>query len=83
MLDKIITICNKFLTLTLAQLAGAVEYTDCFSAEEYPPPNKCPGYNTKKIWWWGSSNAPALWNVEYPVIAIAPSSTLARSGSTW
>ena len=35
------------------------------------------------IWWWGSSNAGALGNAEYPFIAIAPRSTLARSGSTW
>ena len=27
----------------IAQLAGAVEYTDCTCA-----PNKCPGYNTKQ-----------------------------------
>ena len=27
--------------------------------------------------------SPALGNVEYPFIAIAPRSTLARSGSTW
>ena len=28
---------------------GAVEYTDSFSAEEYPHPlNECPGYDTKQ-----------------------------------
>ena len=35
------------------------------------------------IWWWGSSNAGALGNVEYPFIGIAPRSTLTQSGSTW
>ena len=35
------------------------------------------------IWWWGSSNAEALENADYTFIAIAPSSTLTRSGSTW
>ena len=30
----------------LAQSAGAVEYTDRFSAEP-PPPNESPGYDTK------------------------------------
>ena len=35
------------------------------------------------IWWWGSSSAGALGNVEYPFITIASRSTLARSGSTW
>ena len=29
--------------------AGAVEYTECASAEGYnPPPNECPGYDTKQ-----------------------------------
>ena len=36
--------------ISLAQSAGAVEYTDCFSAEgeDLPPPNECPGYDTKQ-----------------------------------
>ena len=25
-----------------------VEYTNCFSAEGWEPPNECPGYNTKQ-----------------------------------
>ena len=32
----------------IAQSAGAVEYTDCTSAEGYDPPNECPGYDTKQ-----------------------------------
>ena len=33
----------------IAQSAGAVEYTDCFSAEGWDPPtNECPGYDTKQ-----------------------------------
>ena len=28
-------------------MAGAVEYTDCFSAEKYTP-NECPVYDTKQ-----------------------------------
>ena len=35
------------------------------------------------VWWWGSSDAGALGTAEYPFNAIAPGSTLARSGSTW
>ena len=37
------------------------------------------------IWhyWWLPSNAGALGNAENPFIAIAPRSTLARSGSIW
>ena len=35
--------------VSLAQLAGAVEYTDCFSAKgKTPPRNECPGYDTKQ-----------------------------------
>ena len=33
------------------------------------------------IWWWGSSNAGALGNAEYPFIVITPRSTLAQGGS--
>ena len=32
-----------------AQLAGAVEYTDCISAEGKDSPNECPRYDTKTI----------------------------------
>ena len=35
------------------------------------------------IWWWGSSDAGAWGNAEYPFIAIAPRSTLPWNGSTW
>ena len=32
-----------------AQSSGAVEYTDCISAEGVrSSPNKCPGYDTKQ-----------------------------------
>ena len=31
------------LTVYIAQLAGAVEYTDCTNAEGLRPPTKCPG----------------------------------------
>ena len=31
-----------------AQSAGAIEYTDCTSAEVKTPPNECPGYDTKQ-----------------------------------
>ena len=31
------------------QLVGAIEYTDCTSAEgSYTPPDECPGYDTKQ-----------------------------------
>ena len=62
---------TKYLFL-IAQSAGA----------EDPPPTSVLDM-TLKIWWWGSSDAGALGNADYPFIAIAPRSTLARSGSTW
>ena len=37
------------------QLAGAVEYTNCISSEEYSL-NECPGYNFKP----SDSRAPTL-----------------------
>ena len=36
------------ITLCIAQSAGAVEYTDWTSAEEYDPTNECPAYDTKQ-----------------------------------
>ena len=51
-------------------LAGAVEYTDCTSAEGQDPPpiNECPGYDTKqsdgevpvKLGLWGMWSTPSL-----------------------
>ena len=64
------------LSVKAAQSAQAVEYTDSISAdgEDLLPPrlNKYTGYNTG-----------ALGNTEHPIIAIAPRSSLTRSGSTW
>ena len=33
---------------SVAQSAGAVEYTDCTSAEGLEPPHECPRYDTKQ-----------------------------------
>ena len=39
---------ESFIFGELALSAGAVEYTNCFSAEGVrPPTNECPGYDTK------------------------------------
>ena len=66
-----------------AQSAGIVEYTDCISAEVAGPPhNECPDNDTKQSDGGRSSNAGTLENLEYLFIAIAPWSSLARSGST-
>ena len=57
----------------LAWSAGAVEYTDCISAEgQDPPRSKCPGYDIKP------SDGEALENVEYPFIAITLKFMLTR-----
>ena len=47
--SKRLSYLSKLTTDTIAQSAGVVEYTDCFSAEGYPPPaNECPGNDTKQ-----------------------------------
>ena len=66
---------------SLTQLAGAAEYTSCFSVEGQDSPNKCPGYDTKPSD--GEAAAGALRNAVYPFIAIVSRYTLAWSGSTW
>ena len=43
-------------THTLAQLTGAVQYTNCISAERYDTPNEYPGYDTKR----SDSESPVL-----------------------
>ena len=64
----------------MAQLAGAVEYTDRIPAEWLNFSNKCPGYDTKQIDGEAFSNAAgSLGTVEYTFIAIA--STLTQNGS--
>ena len=59
---------------TIAPLAGAVEYTDCCSAEGYDPPththNEYPGYDTKQS------------DGEVPVMQSTPSQLL-LSGPPW
>ena len=63
--------------MSLDQLAGAAEYTNCISAEGEDYSNECPEYDTKQ----SDSEARGMRNT--PVIAIAPRSTLVRSDSTW
>ena len=51
-----------------SQSAGAVEYTDCISAEEYDSPNENPAYDTKQsdgevlviLQLWGMQSTPSL-----------------------
>ena len=65
-----------------AQSSEAVEYTDCFSAEELDPPQRVSWYNPKQ----SDGEVPVLlelWSAEHPFIAIDPRSTLVQNGSTW
>ena len=56
------------------QSAGAAEYTECISAEEYDSPNECPGHDTKQ------SDGEAQWMLElwgmritlYPIYPTPP-----------
>ena len=68
---------NSFADLfnnIFAQSAGAVEYTDCTSAEGYPP-NECPGYDTKQSdgevpavpELWGMRSTPSLPSLPGPL----------------
>ena len=63
---------NGIHRLSFTQLAGAIEYTNCFSAEWYnhpsPPRHECPGYDTKQsdgevpamLELWGMWSTPSL-----------------------
>ena len=74
-------LCRCSLLAFIAQSAGAVEYTDCFSVRPFP--NECPEYDTKQSDGEAPENeAGALGNAEYPFIVIASRSTLAGSGCT-
>ena len=56
-------------------MAGAEEYTDCFSAEGLDPPNECPGYDTKQsdgevpavLELWGIRSTPSLPSLPGPL----------------
>ena len=75
-----------------AQLARAVEYTNCFSAIEYPP-NKCPGYDIKQsdgvapvmLEVWGMRIIPSLPSFLgslWPRV-VAPDSTYGSNRTIW
>ena len=65
------------LSLSLAQLAEAVEYTDCISAVKLDSPtNEYPGNDIKQ----SDDETEALGNAEYPFITRAFRFTLTWSG---
>ena len=64
------------LSELIAQSAGAVEYTDCISAEGVKPsPNECPGYGTKQsdgevpvmLELWGNRSTLSLASLQGPL----------------
>ena len=62
-----------------AKLTGAVEYTDCISAERQDPLNECPGYDTKQ----SDGEAPVmleLWAMRNTPHCHRP---LGHSGPEW
>ena len=84
---KSLTLFSKYIHTkensfhSIAQSAGAVEYTHCRGIR--PPFNECPGYDTKQ----SHGEVPVmlkLWGIRKTLfIVIAPRSTLAGRGSTW
>ena len=73
----------------IAQSAGAVEYTDCTSAEESDPPKECPRYDTKQsdgevlvmLELWAMQNTPSLPSLPGPLSpgVVAPDGALSMS----
>ena len=65
----------SFLFIISAQSAGAGEYTNCISAEKYPSPNECPGYDIKQsngevavmLELWGMLCTPSLPSLPGPL----------------
>ena len=59
----------------MAQSAGTVEYTDCFSAEGYDSPNECPVNDTKQydgeasvyLELWEMQSTPSLQSLRGPL----------------
>ena len=82
------TICNMFVT-TITSDAWLPSRLVLYNTRTVPlqkgkPPNKCPEYDSKQHD--GEVSVVldhCLGYTEYPFIAIAPRSTLARSGSIW
>ena len=60
---------------SIALSVGAVEYTDCTSAEVKTTPNECPGYDTKQsdgevqavLVLWGMQSTPSLPSLPGPL----------------
>ena len=84
-----LVVISIFLYVSVAQSAGAVEYTDYISAEGLDPyPNECPGYDTKqsdgevplRLELWGMRSTPSLLSLRGPhwLGVVAPDRVLSR-----
>ena len=67
--------CKKSLLRNIAQSTGAVEYTNCISAEGLGLPNECPRYYSKQsdgevpvmLELWGMRRTPSLPSLPGPL----------------
>ena len=74
---KFLLIFSIILNIHMAQSAGAAEYTDCISAEEWnlSHPNEYPGYDTRQsdgevsvmLDVWGMRSTPSLKSLPAPL----------------
>ena len=79
--------------LNTAQLVGAVEYTDCISAEEQDHHHKCPVYNIKQsdcmvpvmLELWAMLSTPLLPSLLGPLWpeVVIPGRVLSRGQIVW
>ena len=78
-------ICIRVVVLRLYNTIAVIDYADnlVLLANTHAQPLRVSCLWHKTACWWGFSDAGALGNAEYPIIAIAPRSTLARNGRTW
>ena len=73
--NAVVWMVSIFPLISIALSAGAVEYTDCFSAEGKAPPNECPGYDIKQSdgevpamqELWGMRSTPSLPSIPGPL----------------
>ena len=63
-----------WVTDSIAQSSGTVEYTDCISAEEKDLPNECPRYDiyqsdgeAQPLEIWGILSTPSLLSLQGPL----------------
>ena len=78
-------------TYVQTQLAGAVEYTDCISAEGWDSLNKCPGYDITysdgeapvMLELWGMQRTPLLPLLPALIFKLCPNKWLMLNWIVW